>query len=97
MKHQVVSDHRARTPKQCDHCGRTIEPGQLYTKVVVFPGEGSYPIGGGDYESVDWPFSTMITHDQHGGCLDYVLPGEPGYDELIAFARAEEAEVLESW
>jgi len=93
----TVTDHKARTPKKCDHCGRIIQPGQTYTRVVTFPGESSYPIGGGDYESVDWPFSVTITHDRYGECANYLLPGEPGYNEQLLAIRSEEATALGAW
>lgn len=49
--------HRARKPHRCQH-GRdcTIQPGDVYYVGVTLPGVGSYPIGGGDYETESWDF-----------------------------------------
>lgn len=58
--------HKARQPHKCDlgtNC--TIEPGDTYFVGVTLPGEGRYAIGGGDYESVDWPFGVQKSCVHH--------------------------------
>ena len=63
---QFTRRQRARKPHRCDlghQC--TIEPGQVYIVGITLPGESSYPIGGGDYEPVDWPFTWQKACFEH--------------------------------
>lgn len=58
MLGQFTRRQRARKEHRCDlarDC--VIKPGDVYIIGVTLPGESSYPIGDGDYESVDWPFT----------------------------------------
>lgn len=58
--------HKARKEHRCDlGADCTIHPGDTYFVGVTLPGESSYPIGGGDYEPVDWPFTTMKACVKH--------------------------------
>ena len=57
--------HTARKshgPGSCCLCSGAIEPGQRYCVGITFPGEGSYPIGGGDYETESWDFWAAKAH-----------------------------------
>lgn len=57
----------ARKERVCSDCGRTIRVGEQYTRdAFIYDGE----------------FGTRVAHTSTGMCMDYVLPGEPGYDEL---------------
>jgi hypothetical protein len=64
---------RARKVHRCDLGGHDIKLGALYWVGVTLPGSGAYPIGGGDYEPVDWPFTvTKCCTD----CYNRMMVGE---------------------
>jgi hypothetical protein len=53
-------EHRCNLEHDC-----TIRPGDSYFIGITLPGDSQYPIGGGDYESVDWPFTVMKACVEH--------------------------------
>ena len=59
--------HKARKSHTCDQCHKEIAPGSWYSVGITFPGSASYPIGGGDYEPIDWEFTALKLCDP---CLD---------------------------
>lgn len=52
---QMERYQKARVHHVCSG-GHLILPGDTYIVGVILPGEGRYPIGGGDYESESWEF-----------------------------------------
>jgi hypothetical protein len=62
-----------------------IKPGDVYIVGVTLPGAGAYSIGGGDYETVDWPFGWVKVCHAHW-LAEYV---DGDVEDLEAIKREE--------
>lgn len=63
---EIERTHTARKEHRCDlgtDC--TIHPGDTYFVGVTMPGENRYPIAPDDWETVDYPFTTMKACVKH--------------------------------